>query len=594
MSVLKNEQERILRLLKTKGYYYFNIDNIHYFADSAFNSHKAEITITTKNEDYNSSEKTYDNYLNYTTQKIKDIYIYTNYSKFQGTRNIRSYLQDLDTIIFDGYHIIYSKKQNIKSSTLLQSCFFGLGDTYDISNVEKTQQRLSSLKIFKNINIAFSETLSKEDSNKNNLLDAHILLTPHLRQSYSIESEAYTTSGNYGMSGAITYNNKNLFRGAQNFHIKTSLAFQTLETLVEEEKNFLFNTFETGFESKLKFPKLLIPFWENYNFTKKHNPFTQIGLSFNYQKRPEYTRTIASTTFSYLWRSGLNQFLSHSVSPIELYSVKIYNFDDDFRNRISNSFLKYSYENQLLTVISYNLQYNNREINKQKSFYIFDFNIETSGNLLYSIYKLFKIERKEDSYKIFDLEFSQFVKFDLNYIHHQSINSQHELVFRAYTGLGISYGNSKGLPFVKKYYIGGANDLRGWGIRTIGPGSYNNSASRIEQIGDMKIVLNFEYRYNIFTFPNKSQLNGALFLDAGNIWNLEKNDTRENTKFNFSSFYKQIAFNSGIGFRYDMSFFVIRLDLGVPFYSPIESENWIIKSLKFSNLVWNFGINYPF
>ncbi len=600
MSILEDERERLLRFLKTKGYFYFNIKNIHYFADTAFNSHQAELTISIENHQLKKDEiaenEENDTNINFVRQKINNIYIFPNYSRYRRNRNnpTADIEQKIDTVIFDNYHIIYNNSHNLKASTLLQSCFLIPGETYDINNVEKTQKRLASLKVFKNINISFTKPTSGADSARNDILDAHLLLMPHSRQSYSLEAEAYTTSGNYGMSGAITYNNKNLFRGAQNFYIKASLAFQTLETLVEEEKEILFNTFETGFESKLKFPKLLIPFWDNYKFTKEHNPFTQIGLSFSYQKRPEYTRTISSATFSYLWKSSKSKYISHFISPLEIYSVKIYNFDSAFRDRLSNSFLRYSYENQLITVINYDFQFSNRDINTLNSFTIFDIKVETSGNLLYSIYKIFDIPKKEDSYRIFDLAFSQYIKFDGNYIYHQRINSRHELVYRAYAGVGISYGNSKGLPFVKKYFIGGANDLRGWTVRTIGPGGYNNSESRVEQIGDMKIVLNFEYRYNIFTFSNGSQLNGALFFDSGNVWSLDKNDTRTNTKFKFNEFYKQMALNSGIGLRYDMSFFVIRLDVGVPFYSPRGTEGWVIKNLKFKNVAWNFGINYPF
>lgn len=590
--VLQKERERILKLLKSNGYYYFSINDIHYYVDSSLNSYQVDLQLSIKNKNLDTLP---DN--GFVSQTIKNVYFYSNFNSQLYLQDKDKYNASLDTIIVDGYQIIYHNKLEIKPSTLLQSCYLNIDDLYNIKNVEKTQQHLSSLKVFRNINITFSQTTDTilEDNLANKYLDAHIYLTPFFKQSYSLEGDVYTTSGNYGAAGSLIYNNRNLFKGAQNFYLKGILSFQTTSTTVEEKKHFLFNTFESGGEAKLKIPRLLIPFLENYSFTKNHNPYTQFGFSYNYQKRPEYTRTITNTSFGYLWTSTRSNYIFHSISPLELYFVKIYNFNEDFRQTISNSFLKFSYENQLMSVISYDFVYNSQNINKLTDFSIFYANIETSGNIPFLIYKAAKIPKVDGAYRFLDIEFSQFMKFDFDYAFHQIINSKHQLVYRTFLGVGIPYGNSKGLPFVKKYIIGGANDLRAWAMRTMGPGGFSDSESKVDQIGDMKLVLNFEYRFNMVTFPGHSQLNGALFLDAGNIWSLNSEDTRTNAVFRFGNFYKQIALGTGFGVRYDMSFFVIRLDIGIPLFNPgIVTDNWEIKSLKFNKLVLNLGINYPF
>lgn len=592
--ILQKERERITKMLKSNGYYYFTTNNIHYYADSTINPYEIQLTVSIRTAFETENQENIIVNQNFDSQIIRKIYIYPDFDSQKYLINKEEYLENLDTIIKDGYEIIYYNSLKIKPSTLLQSCYLSPGDWYNIRNVEKTHQHFSSLKIFKIINIVFSTTndTTIADSLLIKYIDAYIYLTPLVKRGYSLEGEVYSTSGNWGLASYLTYNNRSLFKAAQQLFVKGLVSFQTLTSTVENTKSLFFNTIETGVDVKLKIPRMVIPFWDNYYFTKEHNPHTQFGTSFNYQKRPEYIRTIGNLSFGYVWKDGKRGYITHSLNPIELYTVKIYNFDEKFKQTINNSFLKFSYENQLLTVISYNFMYNNQNINKLSNFVIFWTNIETSGNIPYLIYKASKQPKIDGSYKIFEVEFSQFVKFDLDYIYYQIFTPKQQLVYRTYFGIGIPYGNSKGLPFIKKYFIGGANDLRAWAVRTLGPGAYSDAESRIEQIGDMKFVLNLEYRFNIITFSSSSQLNGALFLDSGNIWSLNKEDNREKAKFNFNSFYKQMALGTGFGLRYDMSFFIIRVDIGIPLYHPADS--WIIKNLKFKSLGVNLGINYPF
>jgi len=591
---LQTERERLVRMLKSNGYYYFTINNIHYYADTTINRYETYLTLTIKRS---FSEDDYVENQHFVSQIIRNVYIHSDYNSQSALANPEDYYYQLDTLEVEGLKIIYTNNLKIKPSVFLQSCFIKPGDRYNILNIEKTHSHLSNLKQFKIINIKLNASEDVFlDSQKEKYLDAHIYLTPLIKQSYSLELEGNNTSGNLGMAGVVSYYNKNLFKGAQIFSVKGSLSFQTIKASADETETKLkfFNTLEYGGELKLNIPKLMIPFYENYEFVKNHNPKTQISTSFNYQQRPDYTRYIANASFGYFWKGAKNKYITHYFNPLELYSVKIFDFNPEFQEQIQHLYIKYSYEDQLLSVISYDLMFNNQSITKSKSFSYLWFNIETSGNLPSFIYSIAGIEPVDGSYKFMGVEFAQFVKTDIDYRYYQVFDENRSLVYRGFFGIGIPYGNStKGLPFIKKYFIGGANDIRAWKVRSIGPGSYNNPNISYDQIADMKVMFNLEYRFKLISF-----INGAVFIDAGNIWAVDKNDNRAGALFDLYRFYREIALGTGFGTRIDLSFFIIRFDFGIPLYDPSSplGERWFgtFDTFEMSDFTFNFGIGYPF
>ncbi len=589
---LQTERERIVRTMKKKGYFYFTINNVHFYADTTQESHKTELTIAIRKS---FAEEDLDQNELFRPQTLKNVFIYTDYNAQLAMADPQAYKDQLDTIFIDGLNIIYRDKLSINPSVFQQSCFVKPGDRYNIENTEKTHSHLSNLKQFKLINIklnASEEVILETQMEK--YLDVHIYLTPMIKQSYSLELEGNNTSGNIGMAGVVSYNNKNLLKGAQIFSVKGSLAFQTIKSDGSSQRTQFFNTLEYGGELKLNIPKLMIPFYENIEFVKNHNPKTQISTSLNYQQRPDYTRSIANASYGYFWKGGKNKFLTHYLNPLELYSVKIFNFDPTFQEQIQNLYIRYSYEDQLLSVISYDLMFNNQSITKSKSFSYLWFNIETSGNIPSLLFTIAGAEKTDGSYKVMGVEFAQFVKADIDYRYYQVFDEKRSLVYRGFMGIGLPYGNStKGLPFIKKYFIGGANDLRAWPVRSIGPGSYYNPNISYDQIADMKLMFNLEYRFKLVSF-----INGAVFLDAGNIWAVDRNDNRAGALFNFSRFYKEIAIGTGFGTRIDLSFFIIRFDFGIPLHDPTLplGERWFgtFKTFELKDFTFNFGIGYPF
>jgi outer membrane protein assembly factor BamA len=587
--VLQDERERLVRLFKTKGYYHFSINNIHYYVDTIREAHSANLTLAIRKsfaEDRINLEDKFER------QKIKDIYLYTNYDPNRALEDWDKYMSALDTIFFEGLNLIYEKNLLIKPDVFLQSCFILPGEYYDIRNVESTQSHLTNLRQFRMINIRMMEPNNLDADEKEKLLDCHIYLSPLTKQSYALELEGMNTSGNIGAAGGITYSNRNLFRGAEIFSVKGSLSLQSMLSQAEEAGRFL-NTFETAGELKLNFPKLMLPFFDGYEFSKNHNPKTQLSTAFSYQQRPDYTRGIGTASFGYVWKGGKNSYFSHFFNPLELNVVKIYEFNPLFQEAIDTLYIRYSYEDYFITVMSYDFLYNNQKLGRRTNFTYLWFNIETAGNLMNGIYGRYGNTAEGEAHELMGVEFAQFVKADVDLRYYHYIDDRRNLVYRLFLGAGMPYGNSsRGLPFIKKYFTGGANDLRAWQVRSLGPGSYPYQ-SGFDQIGDMKIVMNLEYRFKVISF-----LEGALFFDAGNIWAIDKNDDREGALFETDRFYKEIALGSGIGARFDFTFFVLRFDFGVPLYDPKfpEDDRWLrtFKDMKFRDLTFNFGIGYPF
>ena len=587
--ILQDERERLVRLMKTKGYYNFSINNIHYYVDTTKQNNKAHLTLAIRKS---FSEERINALETFSKQIIKDVYIYTNYNPEAALADFETYSSGFDTLIIDGIHIISHESHLIKPNIYLQSCFVIPGELYNIRNVERTHSHFNNLRQFRLINIRMEIPETSLIYNQEEYLNCHIYLSPLVKQSYSLELEGMNTSGNIGASGSITYNNRNLFKGAEILSVRGTISLQSIRSQAEDAGRFL-NTFESGGELRLNIPKLMLPFFESYEFSKNHNPKTQLSTSFSYQQRPDYTRGIGAATFGYIWKGGRNSNFTHFFNPLELNLVKIYEFNPLFKAEIDSLYIRYSYEDQLLTVISYDILFNNQKIHRRDNFTYLWLNVETSGNLLNRIYKWTDQIPDGDSYKIMGVEFAQFMKADIDLRYYHILSDKQSLVYRGFLGAGIPYGNSTtGLPFIKKYFSGGANDLRAWQVRSLGPGSYDGGAG-FNQIGDMKLVLNLEYRFDIISF-----MEGALFLDAGNIWALDKNDDRFGALFELDRFYKEIALGTGIGTRFDFSFFIIRFDFGIPLYDPKypESDRWLrtFKDLKFRDLTLNFGIGYPF
>ena len=587
VDVLADERERIELYARTKGYYYFSKEYIFYQADSSLKSKQVDIEIIVKKYKKMTENGGFTEHKHPLT-RIKNVYIHTNYQPKIALSNYDEYASELDTIISNGVHLIYRGSPNIKSAVVTESNFIQPEELYNLTNVSRSYRNLSALHTFRLVNINFKENLNNDfDGEKS--VDCEILLTPSILQSFTVEVEGTNSSGNIGAAGNLIYQHRNLFKGAENFDLRFKGA---METLKESYSADFGNMVEIGSEMRVSMPKFILPF-KTDQFIRKFNPSTSVSLAYNFQKRPDYTRTIANASFGYNWKG--NRFLTHIINPIELNFVKIPYKSQEFIDWLEGKYIFYSYQPHLVSVTNYSLIYTNQNIQKSSNFQYLRLNLESAGNILATSYNIMNIESEGDNYKLLNTEFAQYVRGDIDLRHYNVINEHNSIVYRFFAGAGLPYNNSTALPFEKKYFAGGANSIRAWQVRNLGPGSYaeEETSTYPNKTADIKLEANLEYRFKLFWV-----LEGALFVDAGNIWAINSSDEREGALFTADTFYKEIAIGTGFGTRFDFSFFVFRLDLGVKAMDPaeIEGQKWIIGKRKMTSddFTVNIGIGYPF
>jgi outer membrane protein assembly factor BamA len=606
MDNLQEERSRIEAFLKNSGYYFFTKDLITFTADTAFGTHRVDLLLNIRNRYIlgEDGKRTPQNYMKY---KINRVFLYPNYDPI--VFNARRRESQLDTVINNNVRFVFADDPGINLDVVYQATLIRPGAIYSNDIVQKTQSNLSSLKLYKMVNISFAEQFedtkakdknefiyfeeeTQEDTLRYGLLNCHIQLTPHTLQSYQVELVGTNTTGTLGAEGNLNYQHKNLFKGAEVFDIKFRGLIETVE-----QKVSLNNSLELGGSVGLNFPRFLSPF-AGREYSRKYSPRTQLAASYNYQRRPDYIRTVASLQFGYTWKNS--KYLTHGVNPIEINAINIPLISSAFQAKIdATPSLKYSYQNQIVTVSSYSLTFNNQNIQKATSYTYLRYNVELSGNLLSTAFELLdRPKASNGTYQILRTSFSQFVRSDLNITYHQVVNQDNTFVYRVFAGVGYPYGNSMAMPFEKKYFSGGANGIRAWQARALGPGSYYLSDKRFpNQSGDIKLEANLEYRFKLFW-----QLEGALFADAGNIWSFPGLDDTEGAEFKMDQFYRQIALGSGLGLRVNLGFLTIRLDFGYKVYDPARNPDadfrpWVPFQQKFvlnQDVAFNFGIGYPF
>ena len=581
--LLDDLRDIITERLRNSGYYYFSHNNIRFEVDSNFMNRT--MTVVMKVKETTNSHKQY---------RIRDINIYPNYSVFRanekpsdsasltlkvGRRN--------RTNTLDFY---YYGKPRVRPSTFSQSIQIVEGLPYNLRSVTSTYNGLGNFRLFRNVNITF-DTIPNDTLN---LLDCKITMQQNDTHSYSVQAEGTNSDGDLGIKGSMSYTNKNLFHGAETFQVslRGGLEMQTITPLDETESKRIFNTWELGFATSLQFPRFLSPF-PLRTFSRDYRPATSVSLGFNSQIRYYYSRYIASASFSYDWKSSYS--LRHTLTPINLNSVKIDNINPVFQTYLdaeTNQRKKDQYTSHLVMGAKYSFLYNTQNINNSGSFFYLRADIETSGNLLSLFNKTKLISENDGHQELLGMPYAQFVRGSFDIRQHLDIGRESWLVFREFIGLGIPYGNSNDLPFERSFYGGGANGLRGWLYRNVGPGCYNPVSNDFEKIGDMQLEFNAELRFPIYNF-----INGAIFADAGNVWTYNPNSAMPGSEFRFDSFYKQIAFDAGFGVRLDVSFLILRVDLAYALRNPYPDDSgnyWRVFESPLNNIRLQWGIGYPF
>lgn len=601
-TVLDNERTRITRQLQNQGYYRFNREFVNFTADTVAGSKLVGLTVNVHSPSTAPRQSGADIDSLSVADGMHHVYFLRKVS-FVIDRDIdpaNTAGAYRDTVEYKGKSFIYGRDPYLRPSVLNNMCYLNPGDAYSGSNVERTYEALGRLAIVKFINIDIANAGSIGDIG---LLDATIYLSRNKKQSISAELEGTNSEGDLGFGVGLGYNHRNLARGSEEFSAKFRASYESLSGKFDGLINKRYT--EYAGEVGITFPQFICPFLTR-SYKQRILASTEFALSFNYQERPEYTRIIAGGAWKWKWQQKRQDGIRRQTYDlVDINYVRLPRSTIDFIDQIapSNPLLRYSYEDHFIMRMGYTYNFTNRRIpdatalaeNKfQPIITTIRASVESAGNLLYGISNAAGMKKRDGVYKIFGIQYAQYVKGEVDYTITRHFDRRNSLSFHVGAGIEYPYGNSSMVPFEKRFYAGGANGVRGWGVRTLGPGRYdarNSVTDFINQCGDIRLDLSLEYRAKLFWV-----LEGALFIDAGNIWTIKEYETQPGGMFHFDSFYKEIAAAYGIGLRMDFTYFLLRLDLGFKAHNPaMNQERWPIVHPKWHrDANFHFAVGYPF
>ncbi len=582
-SALNAERGRVVNALREKGYYNLNKEYVSFRADTAAGDYGACLTMRMGIPPGADTLKAYVPYRLRRVSLREDI-------TAEGEAD--------DSTEFQGLNIIYrGKKSRLKRRVYSTQTSLRPDSLYRMADVRSTYSNLNALQAVNHSAIRFNEVAP-------GLLDCDINVLLNKKHSVSAELEGTNTSGNLGAAVGLSYTNRNLFRGAEALTLKLRGAYEAI-TGLEGYSNE--NYVEYSAEAGLRFPSLLMPFVSR-KAKQKLRASSEVSLMYDSQNRPEFHRRVVTGAWTYRWAPINAPGWQHKLDLLSLNYVFMPWISDTFRNDYLEgddphyAILRYSYENLFIMKLGYSFTYNSLKTAAttglyQTNGYQIHFNAETAGNLLYGISNLFNAQRTgTGQYSLFDIAYSQYAKLDFDYAKSFVINDRNSLALHAAVGIALPYGNSDILPYEKRYFAGGANSVRGWGVRELGPGSYVGHDGKIDfinQTGNLKIDLSVEYRTHLFW-----KFHGAAFVDAGNIWNTRDYADQPGGQFRFCRFYKQIAVAYGLGLRFNMDYFILRMDFGMKAINPaVESGRGhypIINPRLSRDLTFHFAVGLPF
>lgn len=587
VNMLEEERNKIAQYLLNRGYYRFNKDYITFQADTVRGTYKIDLTMNISLSS-NRGESTGSLHRQYEIRSVN--YILDGDNAYAANES-----STVDTIQYDGINILYDDKLFLRPGVIASHNRIVPGRLYSNRDVMSTYSSLSRLGILKYSNIRFVEHLDNDSA----YLDAYVSLSKNKNKTLSFQVEGTNSAGDLGAAASVTYTHRNLFKGSETFNIKVRGAYEAVTGLEGYSNN---NYTEYGVETSLEFPEFMFPFLKS-DFKKSVNAKSQVSAKYNWQIRPEFERTLASAAWSYRWNS--RRRASHRLDVLDInyiympYRSKTFIEYLNYMDEI-NPLLRYSYEDLFIVRLGYTYTYNSAGVSTQqtakKSSYSIRFNIEESGNLIYGFSKLIHGKPSDgESFRMGNISFAQYVKTDFDYAKNIMIDDRNAVVFHIGTGIAIPYGNSKSLPFEKLYFSGGANSVRGWSVRSLGPGGYRGASGSLDYVnhtGDIKLDMNVEYRTHLFW-----KLNAAAFIDAGNVWTLKNRYSDSTGQFAFNRFYKEIAVSYGLGIRFDLDFLILRFDGGMKAVNPMGSgiERFPLIVPDFSrDFAFHFAVGYPF
>jgi len=552
---LNQERSRITAYLQDNGYFRFHKEFINFRVDTVQSTHKADVTLLLRP---------------YRTSDIQDT-LHTRYT----VRNIDYASGDpQDSVI------------HLRKNVLRENTFIREGKPYSASGLQNTYNHFGRLGAVKYTNISF------EQDPDSALLDAHIQLQTNKPSTLSFQPEGTNTAGDLGAAASLTYENRNLFRGSESFSVQVRGAYEAIRGLEGYSNQ---DYIEYSVESRLSFPRFMMPFLSS-EARRRTIATSELSLTYDTQNRPEFHRRVLSAGWRYKW-SPLSSRNQYQFDLLNLNYVFMPWISDTFRKEYLdnptnyNAILRYNYEDLFIMKTGFGFSYNDGKTAIKT-------NIETAGNLLSLGSAIFGGNKDDlNQYKVFNIAYAQYIKGDIDYTHHLISGYNDQLVFHVGLGIAYPYGNSTILPFEKRYFSGGANSVRGWSVRSLGPGRYKDKDGNINfitQTGDIKLDLNLEYRTHLFW-----KFGGALFIDAGNIWTIRDYPSQPDGQFQIQNILKDLAVSYGMGLRLNFDYFIIRFDMGMKAVNPAyktEDENHfpLIHPRLSRDFAFHFAVGLPF
>ena len=550
---LDAERKRLTKILNDNGYYKFHKEFIDFTADSLSRSH--DINVVLHLHPYRATGETVE--LPHPRYMIRDVMFASG----------------------DSTKLMLRKKVLENTSAIEPNTYFSAAD------LQRSYRNFGRLSAVRYTNIRFEEL---EDTN---LLDCNIHLLQNKPNSISFQPEGTNTAGNLGAAASLTYQHRNLFHGSELLSVEFRAAFEAI-TGLEGYENHDYE--EYAISTKLQFPRLVAPFLSR-RFVRRSTATSELSLTWNLQDRPEFHRRLFATAWHYRWNNARRNMIYNVDLPDLSYIHMPWiseTFKKDYIDGTSNrnAILRYNYEDLLIAKVGLSVNYNDGVRAYRAA-------IESAGNVLQGMSKIIDFKKNEQGqHTLLNIAYAQYVKGDFSYTHIFKFNDNNQLALHGAIGLAYPYGNSTILPFEKRYFSGGANGVRGWSVRELGPGKFKGTDGRIDfinQTGDMKLDLNAEVRAKLFW-----KFSGAFFIDAGNIWTLRAYEDQVGGQFKFNEFYKQIAMAYGVGLRLNFDYFIMRFDLGMkainPAYENSNEHYAVIHPDWGRDFTFHFAVGLPF
>ena len=566
---LDNERKRLTHILNDSGYYRFHKDFIYYTADSTQGRQHVNVTLHLMKYVENSNS----------TPTLHPRYVINSVNFIPGDST--------------GFHL---RKGILEDNTLIEK-----GKYFSATDLQKTYNNFSRLGAVRYTNINFREA-PRYDSLKigkaftyttssTRYLDADIQVSNNKPNTISFQPEGTNTAGDLGAAAVLSYQNRNLFRGSEHLSLEFRAAFEAIKGL-EGYKNSDYE--EYSVQAHLRFPRFLAPFLSK-EFKRRSSATSEVSVGWNLQNRPEFHRRVFSSAWKYHWSNPAHH-LTYDFDLLNLSYVYMpwisETFKHDYLDNVTtrNAILRYNYQDLFILRTGFGLNYSSTN-------YALRSKVELAGNMLNALSGIFRFkENSEGKRTLFNIAYAQYAKFDFDYTKVIRFDERNALALHGGLGIAIPYGNSTVLPFEKRYFSGGANSVRGWSVRELGPGKFRGVDGRIDfinQTGDMKLDLNAEYRTHLFW-----KLDAAAFVDAGNIWTLRDYADQPGGQFLFKDFYKQIAVAYGLGLRLNFDYFIIRFDGGMkainPAYTSVEDHYALWHPNLKRDFTFHFAVGLPF